>query len=153
MNLGLLDPCLKFFHPFDEIPRGQFLYQFFKAAKALAKRTYEGKYCDIYRYEWDASNVQAAIDMNLIDETTTPNDRFRPDAALTCGELISFILRYLHDEADRNITIIECEQQAKSLGLLWEDYQRDQIVCRADCAAALVHMMDLSKAQISSLPR
>ena len=142
MAKGLLDPCLKFFHPFEEMPRGQFLYLYFKAAKFSTKRSYQGKYCDIYRYEFDAPNVQAAIDMKLIDEATTPNDRFRPDDALTGGELLSFIIRYLHEPEDRDDNIVECEQQAKSLGLLWEDYHRDKKVNRVDCTIAMVRMLD-----------
>ncbi|MBN2221106.1 MAG: hypothetical protein JW708_02795, partial [Vallitaleaceae bacterium] len=85
MAKGLLDPCLKFFHPFDEMPRGQFLFLFFKAYKVKNRRGYQGRYCDIDRYEYDAGNVQAAIDEELIDETTTLEDRFRPDDALTGG--------------------------------------------------------------------
>jgi hypothetical protein len=141
MAKGLLDPCLKFFHPMDEIPRGQFLYMFFKAAKAPEKRPYQGKYCDIYKYEWDASFVQAAIDAELIDEETTRNERFRPDEGLTCEELVSIIVRYLHKPGDRNYSLSECEQQAKILGLLWQGYERQQKVNRADCTVALVGMM------------
>jgi lysophospholipase L1-like esterase len=152
MAKGLLDPCLKFFHPFDEMPRGQFLFLFFKAAKAPMRRSYQGKYCDIYRYEYDASNVQAAIDAELIDETTTPNDRFRPDDGLTGGELLSFIIRSLHDLGDRDYNLAECEQQGKSLGLIWEGYERDKKVNRADCTVALVHMMNVTKEQVNGLP-
>jgi lysophospholipase L1-like esterase len=150
MAKGLLDPCLKFFHPFEEIPRGQFLYMFFKAAKAPDKRTYQGKYCDIYKYEWDAFNVQAAIDSELIDETTTINERFRPDDGLTCGELISFMIRNLHSLGDRNYSIAECEEQAKSLGLLWQGYEREKKVNRADCTVALVEMMNVKQGQIKT---
>lgn len=153
MAKGLLDPCLKFYHPFDEMPRGQFLFLFFKAAKAPVKRSYQGKYCDIYKYEFDASNVQAAIDAELIDETTTLFDRFRPDDGLTGGELLSFIVRSLHDLGDRDYNIPECEQQAKGLGLIWEGYQRDGKVNRADCTVALVRMMDITSSQIRALPR
>ncbi len=152
MAKGLLDPCLKFFHPFDEIPRGQFLFLFFKASKAPAKGSYQGKYCDIYKYEWDAQNVQAAIDGELIDEVTTPNDRFRPDDGLTGGELLSFIIRSVHKLGDRAYTIAECEQQAKSLGLLWEGYGRDIKVNRADCTVALVRMMNVTSEEIAGLP-
>jgi len=116
------------------------------------KRSYEGRYCDIYRYEWDASNVQAALDAKLIDETTTPNDRFRPDDGLTGGELLSFIIRSLHRLNDRDYNIAECEGQAKSLGLIWEGYGRDVKVNRADCTVALVHMLNITPAQIAGLP-
>jgi hypothetical protein len=152
MAKGLLDPCLKFYHPFDEIPRGQFLYLFFKAAKAPQKRPYQGKYCDIYKYEFDASGVQAAIDAELIDETTTLNDRFRPDDGLTGGELLSFIIRNLHDLGDRNYNQAECEQQANSLGIVWEGYERDKKVNRADCTVALVRMMEVTQVKINGLP-
>jgi lysophospholipase L1-like esterase len=153
MVKGLLDPCLKFFHPFNEMPRGQFLFLFFKAAKAPEKRPYQGRYCDIYKYEYDASNVQAAIDAELIDESTTPNDRFRPDDGLTGGELLSFIIRNLHPLGDRDYNLDECEQQAKSLGLIWEGYECNKKVNRADCTVALVHMINITQAQIDGLPR
>lgn len=153
MVKGLLDPCLKFYHPFDEMPRGQFLFLFFKAAKSPQKRPYQGVYCDIYRYEWDAQFIQAALDAELIDEATTPNDRFRPDDGLTGGELLSFIIRNLHELEDRDYNLAECEQQAKSLGLIWEGYERNKKVNRADCTVALVHMMNITKAQINGLPR
>lgn len=152
MAKGLLDPCLKFYHPFEEMPRGQFLFLFFKAVQPPVKRSYEGRYCDIYRYEWDASNVQGALDAKLIDETTTPNDRFRPDDGLTGGELLSFIIRSLHRLNDRDYNIAECEGQAKSLGLIWEGYGRDVKVNRADCTVALVHMLNITPAQIAGLP-
>lgn len=152
MAKGLLDPCLKYFHPFEEIPRGQFLYLFFKASPSPAKQSYQGKYCDIYKYEFDASNVQAAIEAELIDETTTPLDRFRPDDGLTGGELISFIVRSLHNTGDRGWNKSQCEQQAKSLGLLWQGYEKNKAVNRADCTQALVHMMNLTKEQRDALP-
>ena len=152
MAKGLLDPCLKFYHPFDEMPRGQFLYIFFKAAKTPKKRPYQGRYCDIYKYEFDASNVQSALDGELIDEATTPNDRFRPDDGLTGGELLSFIIRNLHESGDRNYNLTECEQQAKSLGLIWEGYECNKKVNRADCTVALVHMMNIKQIQIDGLP-
>lgn len=151
MAKGLLDPCLKFYHPFDEMPRGQFLFLFFKATKAPTKRTYQGRYCDIYKYEWDAPNVQAALDESLIDETTTPSNYFRPDEGLTGGELLSFIIRNLHQLGDRDYNIAECEQQAQSLSLIWEGYGRDIKVNRADCTVALVHMMNIAAEQIAGL--
>ncbi|ODM02517.1 rhamnogalacturonan acetylesterase [Eisenbergiella tayi] len=138
---GLLDPCILFFHPFDEMPRGQFLYMFFKAVKVPAGRSYQGRYCDIYKYEFDAGNVQAAWDVGLIDEKTTPDDRFRPDDGLTCGELVSFMVRSLQPEAERNMEIEACEEMAAGLGLLWDGYCRESKANRADCTAALVRLM------------
>lgn len=71
---------------------------FFKAAPMPVKRGYQGRFCDIYRYEFDAQNVQTALDAGLVDETTTPEDRFRPDDGLTCGELAEFMVRSLQPE-------------------------------------------------------
>ena len=152
MLKGLLDPCIKFYHPFDDMPRGQFLYLFFKAAACPPKRPYQGRYCDIYRYEFDSQNVQAALDGGLIDEATTPDDRFRPDDALTGGELLSFIVRSLHEPGHRDIDMDECERQAKGLGLIWEGYGRNTRVNRLDCTAALVHMMNLGRQEVEALP-
>lgn len=153
MAKGLLDPCLKYYHPFDEMPRGQFLYLFFKAVQAPPKRPYQGEYCDIYKYEWDAQNVQAALDADLIDKETTKDSRFRPDDPLTGGELVSMMIRSLHPAEDRAWTIPQCEQQVKSLGLIWEGYARDGAVNRADCTVALVHMMNLTAEEKKYLPR
>lgn len=153
MVKGLLDPCIKYYHPFDEMPRGQFLYLFFKAAACPEKRPYQGRYCDIYRYEFDSQNVQAALDGGLIDESTTPDDRFRPDDALTGGELVSFMVRSLHKPGEREISLYECERQARSLGLLWEGYGRNAWVNRLDCTVALVHMMNLGQDEAEALER
>lgn len=151
MSKNLLDPCLKFFHPFMEMPRGQFLYVFFKAYKVKKYSSYKGKYCDIYRYEFDANNVQAAIDEKLIDEMTTMNDRFRPDEGITGIELVSFIIRALHQPGDREYNLLECEQQGRSLGLLWEGYERNKKVTRVECISALVDMMNLSSEEVEGL--
>ncbi len=141
---GLLDPCVKYFHPFDDMPRGQFLYLFFKAMPPAVRKPWSAPYCDLYRYEWDAQNVQAAYDSGLIDESTTPDRRFRPDDALTGGEFLSFMVRSLHPLTERNISMKDCEQEAKELGLLWEGYEADLPVNRADCAAALVDLMEIA---------
>lgn len=146
MARGLLDPCLKYFHPEAELPRGQFLFQLFKAAQSPPKRVYQGRYCDIYKYEFDAQNVQAAIDAELIDEATTPNDRFRPDDGLTGSELLSIIVRALHEPEERSkLGLAACELQARALGLIWDGYERNGKVSRADCTVALVDMMKLAE--------
>ncbi|MCD7806768.1 MAG: GDSL-type esterase/lipase family protein, partial [Lachnospiraceae bacterium] len=48
---GLLDPCVLYFHPFEELPRGQFLYLFFKVMPPLVRKPWSAPYCDLYRYE------------------------------------------------------------------------------------------------------
>jgi len=152
MQRGLLDPCIRFYHPFEEMPRAQFLYLFFKAVKAEPHRTWQGIYCDLYRYEFDAQSVQTAFDMGLIDETTTPDRRFRPDDALTGGELVSMLIRSLHKPGHRDICMTECEAQARLLGLIWEGYGRNEKVNRADCTVALVKLMNITQAEKESLP-
>ena len=140
---GLLDPCIRFYHPFEEMPRGQFLYLFFKAVKAPAKRSWQGEYCDIYKYEFDAGNVQAALDGNLIDPVTTPDHRFRPDDSLTGGELVSMMIRSLKPLLERALPMDECERQARLLGLVWEGYEKNSPVNRLDTTVALVKLMKL----------
>ncbi|MCD7752812.1 MAG: GDSL-type esterase/lipase family protein [Lachnospiraceae bacterium] len=147
---GLLDPCVKFFHPFDDLPRGQFLYLFFKAMPDRVRKPWSAAYCDVYRYEWDAGNIQAAFDSGLIDETTTPDRHFRPDDPLTCAEFVSFMVRSLHPVEEREISMEDCEREAKKLGLLWDGYMADQPVGRADCAAALVDLMEIAQKSPSS---
>ncbi len=141
---GLLDPCILYFHPFDVMPRGQFLYLFFKAMPERIRKPWSAVYCDVYRYEWDAGNIQAAYDSGLIDTSTTPDGRFRPDDALTGGEFVSIMIRSLHPLDEREIPMEDCEREAEKMGLLWENYIADEPVNRADCTAALVKLMDLA---------
>ena len=152
MSRGLLDPCVKFFHPFSPLPRGQFLYMLFHAIREPKKRPYQGRFCDIYRHEFDAQFVQMALDADLVDPATVPGDRFRPDDLLTCGELMSFIVRSLHPEGERDWDIPSCEYQADSLGLIWEDYKCTDPVNRVDCAVTLVRMMQLNPNETAALP-
>lgn len=150
---GLLDPCIRYYHPFEELPRAQFLYLFFKAFKAPAGRPYQGYFCDISRYEFDAQAVQKVLDGGLLDLSTTPDHRFRPDEGLTGGELVSFMVRSLHEQGHREIDMQECERQARSLGLLWEGYGRNVKVNRGDCTVALVRLMNISKEAAQGLPQ
>lgn len=150
---GLLDPCIRYYHPFEELPRAQFLYLYFKAVKAPAGRPYQGYFCDMYRYEFDAQAVQKVLDGGLLDLTTTPDYRFRPDEGLTGGELVSFMVRSLHEPGHREIDMQECERQARGLGLLWEGYGRHVKVNRADATVALVKLMNVSREAVQGLPQ
>ncbi|WP_052380441.1 glycosyl hydrolase family 28 protein [Paenibacillus camerounensis] len=141
---GLLDPTLKYFHPYAEMPRGQFAFVFLKAAP-YPKRPFQGKYCDLYKYEFDAPNIQALIDGRLIDERTTLDGRFRPDDALTGGELLSFIIRHLFRKESLNYSLKDCERKAQSLNLIWDGYGFSKKVNRIDCLNALVQMLELAK--------
>ena len=141
MTMGLLDPCIKFFHPFEGMPRGQFLYLLSKAVKSFGNPIYDGRYCDIYRYEFDAKLVQAALDENLIDENTTLDDKFRPDDFLCEGELVSFVMRAVHKPEERNLSMEQCEAEALREGSLWEGYQRENRVNRLQSVVILVWLM------------
>lgn len=150
--LGFSDPNVKFFHPFELLPRAEFLDLFFHVIKLSANRPYQGRYCDLYRYEYDAEKVQLALEEEFIDDITTPEDRFRPDDGISGGELLSFVIRSLHPKGQRNLSIIECERQAQILGLIWEGYDKNKEVNRADCMAVLVHMAKLLPEEIEALP-
>lgn len=141
MSLGLLDPCIRYLHPFAPMPRAQFLYILFKAIKNPRTTSYQGRYCDIYRYEFDANLVQGALEGNLIDETTTPDDRFRPDEDLTGGELVSFVIRGLLEPEKRNLSIKACEAEARKQGLLKPEYRRNAPVDRSQSIEALVWLI------------
>jgi len=150
---GLLDPCVMHLHPTEMIPRGQFLMVYFKALRIAGKRPYLGRFCDLSRYEWDSSYAQTCVDENLIDETTVPNDHFRPDDALTQGEFASFLIRGIQPTAaDRNLSMEECFAQAKAKKLLPENCAPDAIITRADCYAILAYLMELIDTSDKALP-
>ncbi|MCR4832025.1 MAG: rhamnogalacturonan acetylesterase [Butyrivibrio sp.] len=154
LRYGLLDPCVMHLHPTEEMPRAQVLMVLFKALRISGKRPYNGKYCDLSRYEWDSSYVEACIEENLIDPATTPNDRFRPDDALTAGEFASFVIRGMEPEKDkRDISMDECLKNAIQFGIISDSYKKEDIICRADCYAGLVHMMDMAGSQKKELPK
>ncbi|MCR4902832.1 MAG: hypothetical protein K6A23_08235, partial [Butyrivibrio sp.] len=154
LRYGLLDPCVMHLHPTEEMPRAQLLMVLFKALRISGKRPYNGKFCDLSRFEWDSSYVEACIDENLIDPLTTPNDRFRPDAALTAGEFASFVIRGMEeDKSKRDISINKCLEKAINLNIVPGHYKADDIICRADCYAGLVHMMDMAGNTAKALPK
>lgn len=141
MKYGLLDPCVRHLHPLEEMPRAQFVFLFLKAVKPVIRRPWQGMYCDLSRYEYDAEQVQAAWDEDLIDPQTTPEDRFRPDDPLTLGELVSFTVRALHPKQQRRIGVLECIREAKALGWIKDSCQdMDRIVTRAEAIQMTVNM-------------
>lgn len=150
---GLFDPCVMHLHPTEAMPRAQFLMVYFKALRMNGKRPYLGDYCDISRYEWDSSFVQACIEENLIDPATVHNNRFRPDDALTNAEYASFLIRGLAAGADkRNIPLSECVNTAKTLHFLASDACENDIITRAECYKGLVAFMDSMNNADKSLP-
>ena len=74
---------------------------------------------------------------------TTPDHRFRPDDALTGGELVSMMIRSLKPLSERALPMDECERQARLLGLVWEGYEKNSPVNRLDTTVALVKLMKL----------
>lgn len=150
---GLLDPCVMHLHPHDTMPRGQFLMVYFKALRIPGKRPYLGEYCDISRYEWDSSYVQACVERNLIDPVTVPDGRFRPDDAMTQAEFASFIIRGMQKEGSGSSpSLEECLAEAARKGIVPAEAKGDEAICRADCYAGLVRMMELMGNGEMSLP-
>ena len=141
MKYGLLDPCVRYLHPLEEMPRAQFVFLFLKAVKPMLRRPWQGEYCDLSRYEYDAEQIQAAWDENLIDPETTPDDRFRPDDPLTLGELISFTVRALRPKQQRSIGSLECIREARKLGWIKDTCQdMNRIVTRAEAIQMTVNL-------------
>ncbi len=150
---GLFDPCVMHLHPTEIMPRAQFLMVYFKALRMNGKRPYLGKFCDISRYEWDSSYIQACVEENLIDPATVINDRFRPDDALTNAEYASFLIRGMLEKKElRNVSVDECLTKAKKLHFLSEHAIADEAITRAECYQGLVTLMDSMNNADKSLP-
>ena len=140
-------------HPKDDMPRAQFLMVLFKALRIAGKRPYLGEFCDLSRYEWDSSYVQTCIEENFIDPDTVPDGRFRPDEALTRGEFASFIIRGMQKNIlERNISLDDCMKQAIQNGILSEEGEKENRICRADCYAGLVRVMEIMANMKTALP-
>jgi lysophospholipase L1-like esterase len=149
----LLDPCVLHLHPNDIMPRAQFLMVYFKAFRLSGKRPYLGEFCDLSRYEWDSSYVQACIDEGLIDKTTINNGRFRPDEALTNGEFASFVVRGLANSvSEREIDMESCFEKAISLNLVPSKAVPSKAITRAQCYAGLVKVMEILDNANEALP-
>lgn len=141
---GLMDPCVMHIHPTEIMPRAQLLMIYLRALKMNGVRPYLGKYCDIQKYEWDSSYVQACINENLIDETTLCGSYFRPNDPLTNSEFASFCIRGLQPSASqRNLSLEDCLKEAKVLGLLDADAPAQAPIDRQSVYAGLARLMDL----------
>lgn len=139
MAYGLLDPCVRHLHPHEEMPRAQFVFLLLKAVKPAFRRPWQGEYCDLGRYEFDAEQIQMALDEGLIDPVTTPEKRFRPDDAINLGELVSFAVRGAKMREEREMGMEECFREAEKWGWmegLGED--RGRRVTRGECVGMVV---------------
>lgn len=153
LRKGLLDPCVMHLHPFEAMPRAQFLMVLFKALRIAGKRPYLGEFCDISRYEWDSSYIQACIEGNLIDAETVSDGRFRPDDALTKAEFASFVIRGMKtDCSERNLSLEECLTEAVRKGIVSSTGSGTDFICRADCYAGLVRVMEQMDNSNKALP-
>jgi len=153
LQKGLLDPCVMHLHPFDPMPRAQFLMVLFKALRMTGKRPYLGEYCDISRYEWDSSYVQACVEKNLIDPTTVLDSKFRPDDALTKEEFSSFVIRGMKEHPlERELSLKQCLTEAIQKKIVSAEGNGSDPICRADCYAGLVQVMDLMNNENMALP-
>ncbi len=153
LHNGLLDPCVMYLHPTEDMPRAQFLMVLFKALRIAGKRPYLGEFCDLSKYEWDSSYVQACIEENLIDPATVSNGRFRPDDALTREEFSSFVIRGIQkNRSERDIPLKVCYEKAIQAGILSANGSSEETICRADCYAGLVRTMELLGNLNTALP-
>ncbi len=143
LRLHLIDPCVRYLHPYADMPRGQFLYLLAAVAKPFVQNDYQGQYADVYRYEWDAAYVQAAIDAQLIDPATISDDQIRLDDPLTGQELLSFVVRNLQPITQRQLSLRACEKIATQLGLIWPNYSATAPVDRLTCLLTLVHATEI----------
>lgn len=143
LKKGLLDPCVMHLHPTECMPRAQFLMIYFKALRIAGERPYLGEFCDISRYEWDSSYVQACITNQLIDPTTVKHNRFRPDDPLTYAEFASFLIRGMQKNLQaRNVSLNDCFIQAINYGFIDTTASFDEMITRADCYKGLVIFMN-----------
>lgn len=150
---GLLDPCVMHLHPFEDMPRAQFLMVLFKALRITGKRPYLGEFCDLSKYEWDSSYVQACIEENFIDPVTVSNGRFRPDDALTREEFSSFVIRGMQkNRLERDLSLKDCLEKAIQKGILSAKGNGSDRICRADCYAGLVRVMEQMGKKNTALP-
>jgi hypothetical protein len=138
LALHVIDPCVLYLHPFDNMQRGQFLYAFAPVAKPFAPVPYEGKYVDISLHRWIAPFVQAAENAHLWAPETTVADLVRLEDNLLAEELISFVIRNSLELKKRNLSVRECEAIARSRGLLWEGYESNAPVTRLRCYGMIV---------------
>lgn len=153
LQAGLLDPCVMHLHPLEDMPRAQFLMVLFKALRISGKRPYLGEFCDISKYEWDSSYVQACIEENFIDPVTVSNGRFRPDDALTREEFSSFVIRGIQkNRLERDLSLKDCLEKAIQKGILPDRGTGSDRICRADCYAGLVRVMELIGNTNTALP-
>ena len=147
----LLDPCIMYLHPYDSIPRSQFLMVLFKAFRLASTRPYMGKFADLKPDEWDSGYVQKLIDENLIDSETIrqKGDKlfFRPDDSLTYDELDSFLVRFLEPSPDkRDIPMTACVNKAMELGIDHRDVTvSGQIITRGEAYITLARFIDIAK--------
>lgn len=141
---GLLDPCVMYLHPYDPMPRGQLLMVMFNAFKMPGTRPYKKKYKDVKVDEWISGYVQTLINEGFLDEEEGEKTLFRPDDALTFGELSKFIIKRYEKAA--YLSQEDCLERAKALGVIKiMSAKAEDVVCRADVYIILADCMDYAK--------
>jgi lysophospholipase L1-like esterase len=150
----LLDPCVMYLHPYDEMPRGQVLMVMFGAFRMPGIRPYKKKFADVKADEWISGYVEALTQKNLIDPRTIATkdgkEYFRPDDALTYRELASFLMRNLYDT---NISLEEAFAKSVSLGIFKKQGAEPKShINRAEVYTALSRYMDIAGGTADELP-
>ena len=149
----LLDPCVMYLHPYDQMPRGQLLMVMFNAFRMAGVRPYKKIFADIQVDEWISGYVQALIENNLIDYDTYGRNAysklvFRPDDAVTYEELSQFLVRRLENKKYESYA-----KRAIELGLIDIDpADAGQAVNRAAVYSILARFMDRDNLSDQGLP-
>lgn len=142
MKQGILDPCVRYLHPHEEMPRAQFVYLLLKLVKPVEKRFWQGSFCDLSPFEFDAEQIQAALDEDLVDPKSVLENRFRPDDPITWEEAVSFIVRASYLRTERaGLDFQSCWEIAESRGWLpktWKD--RKSPATRAECIGMVIKL-------------
>jgi hypothetical protein len=135
MKMGILDPCVRFLHPHEEMPRAQFVYLLLKMVKPSKKRFWQGQFCDLSPFEFDAEQIQAALDEDLIDPESVTENRFRPDDPITWEEAVSFVVRAGTPGKERRfLDLASCWETAESRGWIPQSLRdRRSPATRAEC--------------------
>jgi hypothetical protein len=132
--------------------RAQFMFLLFKALRMAPKSCTASLYPDVKSTDWESDLISTSKSENLIDETSTPNNLFRPDDFITGEEAVSMIVRALQPKAQRELPMEKCLYEAERLGLYYEGFEAKSMIPRGKIYRLLVSMMELSDDSEKEMP-
>lgn len=93
-------------------------------------------------FEFDAEQIQAALDEDLVDPESVLENRFRPDDPITWEETVSFVVRASCLQTERaGLDFQSCWEIAESRGWIpktWKD--RRSPATRAECIGMVIKL-------------